>query len=157
MAPSFSSICSDKLFTVCLPLKKKRKKKEKEQKRTPLQTEPGVRCSASHLQQVSVQDLLPAAGARVLPGGRRRAGGGGRRAHGRGGRGAGGRASVLPLHVGPLGFSVRVRLQRGHHSTAQGEKKTDTNTHTESKTLLITISILTLTLSPFFIITHEKK
>lgn len=74
--------------------------------------------SASHLQQVSVQDLLPAAGAHVLPGGRHRAGGGGRRAHGGGGRSAGGRASVLPLHVGPLRFSVRVRLQEGI-STAQ--------------------------------------
>lgn len=65
--------------------------------------------TASHLQQISVQDLLAAAGAHVLPCGRNRAGGGGRRAHGGGGRAAGRR--VLPLHVGPLGLSVRVRLQ----------------------------------------------
>lgn len=72
-----------------------------------------LRVSASHLQQVSVQDLQTAAGAQVLPGGRHRAGGGGRRAHGGSGRGAGRRPGVLPLHVGPLGFSVRVRLQEG--------------------------------------------
>lgn len=71
----------------------------------------------THLEQVSVQDLQTAAGAQVLPCGRHRAGGGGRRAHGRGGRGAGRRASVLPLHVGPLGFSVRVRLQEGISTT----------------------------------------
>lgn len=65
--------------------------------------------ASSHLQQVSVQDLLAAAGAHVLPAGRNRAGAGGRRAHGRGGRAAGGR--VLPLHVGPLRLFVRVRLQ----------------------------------------------
>lgn len=65
--------------------------------------------AASHLQQISVQDLLAAAGAHVLPRGRNRAGGGGGRADGGGGRAAGRR--VLPLHVGPLGLSVRVSLQ----------------------------------------------
>lgn len=78
-----------------------------------------------HLQQVSVQDLLAAAGAHVLPGGRNRAGGGGRRAHGGGGRAAGRR--VLPLHVGSLRLSVRVRLQEEagaelRHAAAAGSR-----------------------------------
>lgn len=66
----------------------------------------------SYLQQISVQDLQAAAGAHVLAGGRHGADGGGRWAHGGSGRCAGGRAGVLPLHVGPLGLCVRVRLQQ---------------------------------------------
>lgn len=79
--------------------------------------------SYSHLEQVSVQDLQTAAGAQVLPGWRHRAGGGGWRAGG-GGRSAGRRAGLLPLHVGPLGFSFRVRLQKAHqHSSANTQNK----------------------------------
>lgn len=70
------------------------------------------------LEQVSVQDLLAAAGTHVLAGGSGGggAGGGGGGAHRGCGRGAGGRAGVVPLHGGPLGLSVRLGLHTRTHT-----------------------------------------